>query len=144
MEGGEDLELSPSQKTRVRYQFESFCKKVLRGERCDYYREQRRTAAREVCFSDLPTSLLDRLCTTDDYPVQRHAFEVCGHRLEIRSDRLAESLLELGAEAYSILLLAYCLDLSDREIAGLLGTSRSTVQRRRQHFLDDIRKRMEE
>ena len=57
---------------------------------------------------------------------------------------LAESLLELGAEAYSILLLAYCLDLSDREIAGLLGTSRSTVQRRRQHFLDDIRKRMEE
>ena len=36
------MELSPSQKTRIRYQFESFCKKVLRGERCDYYREQRR------------------------------------------------------------------------------------------------------
>lgn len=137
------MELSPSQKTRVRYQFESFCKKVLRGERCDYYREQQRMSAREVCFSDLPTSLLDRICSTDDYPAERYAFEVCGHRLVIRSDRLAESLLDLGAEAYSILLLAYCLDLSDREIASLLGTSRSTVQRRRQQFLDAIRKRME-
>lgn len=137
------MELSPSQKTRVRYQFESFCKKVLRGERCDYYREQQRMSAREICFSDLPTSLLDRLCATDDYQTERYAFEVCGHRLVIRSDRLAESLLDLGAEAYSILLLAYCLDLSDREIASLLGTSRSTVQRRRQQFLNDIRKRME-
>ena len=38
MEGGEDLELSPSQKTSIRYQFEVFCKRVICGERCDYLR----------------------------------------------------------------------------------------------------------
>ena len=54
MEGGEDLELSPSQKTSIRYQFEVFCKKVIRGERCDYLRQVLRRAEQEVSFSDMP------------------------------------------------------------------------------------------
>lgn len=138
------MELSPSRKTSIRYQFESFCKKVLRNERSDYDREQCRRTAREQLFSELPPTLLDRLCATDEYPAEAYVFEVFGHSMVIRSDRLGEALLDLGTEASDILLLAYCLELSDREIAEALGTSRSSVQRRRQHFLGAIKKRMEE
>lgn len=144
MEGGEVLELSPSRKTSIRYQFESFCKKVLRNERSDYDREQRRRAAREQLFSELPTALLDRLGASDDYQAESYVFEVFGHSVTIRSDRLGEALLDMGTQASDILLLAYCLELSDREIAEALGLTRSTVQRRRQQFLSTIKKRMEE
>lgn len=138
------MDLSPSQKTRVRYQFEAFCKKVLKCECCDFYREQKRRAEKEVHFSALSADVLDKLSAMDDYPVEQYAFELLGERLVIRNDKLAEALLGLGVEAYSILLLAYCLDLSDREIAALLGASRSTIQRRRQQLLDTMKKRMKE
>lgn len=142
MEGGEDLELSPSQKTRVRYQFEAFCTKVLKDEKNDFNRAQKRRAKKEVYLSTVPADVLEELSVIDDYPVEQYAFEVCGERLVIHNDKLAEVLLELGTEAYSILLLAYCLDLSDREIAELLGASRSTIQRRRQRLLAAVKKQM--
>ena len=69
-EGGENLELSPSQKTSVRYQFESYCKKVIRGERCDYLREVLRRAEKEICFSDLPEGILMQMGISADYHVE--------------------------------------------------------------------------
>ena len=65
MEGGEDLELSPSQKTRICYQFEVYFKKVIRDECCDYLRQVIRQSEREVCFSDMPfDALLGLGCQT--------------------------------------------------------------------------------
>lgn len=144
MEGGEDLELSPSQKTSIRYQFESYCKKVLRGERCDYLREILHRADHELCFSDLPASLLERLCATDDYPMDRYVFELYGHHVAILNDRLGEALLRMGPNGRDILLLAYFLDLNDREISALLGTSRSTIQRHRQRSLEQMKRLLKE
>lgn len=137
------MELSSAQKIRNQHQFEAFCKKVLNGERCDYFRELRRRSDKEVCFSDLPEALLNSIGAEDEYSVEWYDFEVYGHRMRIHSDRLADALTEIGSEAYSILLLSYCLDLSDREIANLLGRSRSNIQRRRSQLLDVVKKRME-
>ena len=143
-EGGENLELSPSQKTSVRYQFESYCKKVIRGERCDYLREVLRRAEKEICFSDLPEGILMQMGISDDYPVEHYVFEIRGHRISITDERLGEALLQVDADGRDLLLLAYCLDLSDREIGLLLGTSRSTIQRRRQRFLDQMKQLLKE
>lgn len=133
---------SPSHETRIRYQFEAFCKKVIRGERCDYLRELMRRSEWESTFSDLPQAVLDKLHTMDDDPSEQFTFQVCGHLIPIRNDRLVESLLDLGPEGYSILLLAYALELSDREIGILLGVSRSKIQRDRQKLFEELRKRM--
>ena len=62
----------------------------------------------------------------------------------IRNDRLAEILLALGDEGYSILLLYYSLQLRDREIASLLGLSRSKIQKDRKILFDELKKRMVE
>lgn len=75
MEGGEDLELSPSQKTSIRYQFEVYCKKVIRGERCDYLRQVIRREEQEVSFSDLPFDTLLRIGVLDEYPSSHYVFE---------------------------------------------------------------------
>lgn len=68
MEGGEDLELLPSQKTSIRYQVEICCKKVIRGERCDCLRQVIRRSEQEISFSDLPINVLLRIGVLDDYP----------------------------------------------------------------------------
>lgn len=142
VEGGVIVEPSSSPKTRIRYQFEAFCKKVISGERCDYLRELMRRSEWESSFSDLPTAILDRLYTMDDDPAEQFTFRVYGHLIPIRNDRLVESLLDLGPEAYSILLLAYALQISDREIGDLLGVSRSKIQRDRQKLFVELSRRM--
>nr|WP_325259873.1 hypothetical protein [uncultured Oscillibacter sp.] len=140
MEGGKDLGLSPSQKTSIRYQFEVYCKKVIRGERCDYLRQVIRQAEREVCFSDMPFDALLRIGMSDDYPSSHYVFEIQGHQISIADERLGEALSQIeSAERNLLLLLAYFLDLNDREIITLLGIPRSTIQRRRQRFLDQMK-----
>lgn len=141
-EGGELVVPSPSPKIRIQYQFEAFCKKVINGERCDYLRELLRRSEWESSFSDIPAAVLDRLYTLDDDPAEQYIFYVHGHPIPIRNDRLAESLLAFGTEGYSILLLAYSLELSDREIGELLGLSRSKIQRDRQRLFAELKKEM--
>lgn len=144
MEGGENLELSPSQKTSIRYQFEVYCKKVIRGERCDYLRQVLRLADREICFSDLPFDSLLRIGMLDDYPSSHYVFETLGQQISVEDDRLGEALSQIEVMGRDILLLAYFLDLKDREIGMLLGIPRSTIQRRRQQFLDQMKQLMKE
>lgn len=138
------MERLPNQKTSVRYQFESYCKKVIRGERCDYLREVLRRAEKEVCFSDLPEGILVEMGNVDDYPIEHYVFKIQGHRISIRDERLGEALLRVDADGRKLLLLAYCMELSDREIGALLGTPRSTIQRRRQQFLNQIKQFLKE
>lgn len=136
------MELSLSQQVTIRYQFEFFCKKVIDGERCDYLRELARRTKREISFSELPETWLDHLMIESVCPVEQYRFNVCGYPIAIKSDRLAEALLDMGAETYSILLLAYCLEFSDREIGILLGQARSSVQRRRQQSLAELKSKL--
>ena len=138
------MELSLSRKTSIRYQFESYCKKVIRGERCDYLREVLRRAEKEVCFSDLPEGILMQMGTSDDYSVEHYVFEIRGHRISIVDERLGEALLQVDTDGRDLLLLAYCLELSDREIGLLLGIPRSTIQRRRQQFLGQMKQLLKE
>ena len=140
MEGGEDLELSPSQKTGIRYQFEVFCKKVIRGERCDYLRQVLRRAEQEVSFSDMPFDTLLRIGMSDDYPSSHYVFETQGHQISIADERLGEALSQIESAGRNLLLLAYFLDLNDREIGALLGI----IQRRCQRFLDQMKQLLKE
>lgn len=138
------MELSPSQKTSIRYQFEVYCKKVIRGERCDYLRQVLRRSEQELSFSDLPIDALLRIGTVDNYPSGYYVFETHGHQFSVADDRLGEALLQIETAGRDILLLAYFLDLKDREIGALLGIPRSTIQRRRQRFLDQMKQLLKE
>ena len=116
--------------------------KFIDGERCDYLRKLMKKMEWESSFSDLPEAVLTSICTLDSDPAEQYIFHVYGHQIPIKNDRLAEILLALGDEGYSILLLYYSLQLKDREIASLLGLSRSKIQKDRKIFFDELRDRM--
>jgi RNA polymerase sigma factor (sigma-70 family) len=86
---------------------------------------------------------MERLCVLDEYPSEQYHFDVQGHHVEIRDDRLAEALSSLSDEQREIVLLSYFLDMSDREIGEKLNMVRCTVQRRRTSSITKMRERME-
>ena len=81
---------------------------------------------------------------SDDYPSSHYVFEAQGHQISIADERLGEALSQIESAGRNLLLLAYFLDLNDREIGTLLGIPRSTIQRRRQQFLDQMKQLLKE
>ena len=138
------MEFSPSDQRRNRYQFEKFCKKVIDGERADYFRPRSNKTRSDLVtlFSDLPESILNRLCTLDSDPAEQYIFRVHGYSIPIRNDRLVERLLTFADDEYAILLLYYSLEFKDWEIASLLGLSRSKIQHERTTLMKELKKKM--
>ena len=63
--------------------------------------------------------------------------------MSIQDERLADALSQLPEEKRDIILLAYFLDMNDREIGEKLAMVRRTVQRRRTSTLCELKKRLE-
>lgn len=127
---------------RIRYQFESFCKKVVSHERSDYLQWLQHHTAHETNFSALPDAYLAGISGQESYPGEKYVFRVCGYCVSLQNERLIDALLDICAEERSILLLYYSLGLTDQEIAQLLRTSRSRIQRLRARAFDQIQNEM--
>lgn len=137
------MALTPSQKRGNQMQFEVFCKRIIARVRSNYMRSLDRQAKKEILFSELHTWQTDIGAQADPIDWQ-HIFRVCGLSAPIRNQQLAEALLTLGAEGYTILLLAYYFGMKDREIAALLGVSRSSIQHSRSLLLESMKNLMKE
>lgn len=136
--------LTPAQKLKNQYEFEAFCKKVIADERKDFDKAVRRRAKRECNFSDLPPAMSEMFRAREPYPGECYIFKAKDQPIPIYSDRLAEALLSLTDDECSIVLLAYGLDFTDKDIAALIGVSRSTVQRRRDMLFTILKKKLKE
>ena len=135
----ENLELTPSQQETIRYQFESYCKKVIREKYRDCVRQAQRYADNEVSFSELSQREMDSLSAADEYPIEYFHFQVYGEVIEIKDERLYNALSKLSPDKRDIVLLAHYLGKSDVEIAEKLNQSRSTVQYQRTSSLAKLK-----
>lgn len=129
---------------QVRYQFESFCKKVIHSERCDYLRWLLRHAKHEINFSALPAAHIDSIGHTEEHQNPAYIFEVCGYSIPIQEERLAGSLLTFNDTERGVLLLIYSLELSEQMTGKLLGLPRSHVHRLKKKLLAELREKMKE
>ena len=127
-----------------RCRFDTYCKVVLRNEAKNYLREQTRQRNREIQFSALSSHEMDKLCTVDEYPSDSILFTAYGYTLHIRDKLVATAFASLPEQEQSILILHCVLELADGEIGGLMGMSRSAVQRHRTKALNELRKRLED
>jgi DNA-directed RNA polymerase specialized sigma24 family protein len=144
--GGEDLKPCNSKKRVFDdfHKFDSFCKKVLANEVRDYFNELKRKQKREAIFSELSAQERKRLQTTDSYFVTEQIFNVLGQDIIVNDGRVANALLNLAKRKRDIILLAYFLDMTDREIGEKLNLIRATVQYQRKITLKELRKVLEE
>ena len=127
-----------------RCRFDAYCKTVLRNEAKNYLREQTRQRNRETQFSALSQQEMDKLCTVDECPSDSILFTAYGCTLHIRDELVADAFASLPEQEQQILILHCVLELADGEIGGLVGMSRSAVQRHRTKALNELRKRLED
>ena len=66
------------------------------------------------------------------------------YALHIRDELVADAFASLPEQEQGILILHCVLELADGEIGGLVGMSRSAVQRHRTKALNELRKRLED
>ena len=109
----------------------AFCKRSLKYEAYNAYREIRRRQERQVNFSELLSEDMEQLAVCDSYPSECAAYAVGDEEILIQSDRLADALNALSKECREIILMYFCLEMPDREIAEHLDISRRTVNTHR-------------
>lgn len=127
-----------------RCRFDAFCKTVLRHEAMNYFRELNRQRKRAIQFSALCQYEMDKLCSMDEYPSDSFVFSAFGYDLHIRDELVAGAFASLPEQEQQILILHCVAAMADGEIGGLVGMSRSAVQRRRTKTLNDLRQRLED
>ena len=118
--------------------FDSYCKKIMRNETRSFYRELERQQAR-VLFSELSQNDLKQLYTYDTYFAPTRLFSVFEYKIVIQNDVLADAVSLLSEQQKNIILLAYFVGMTDRQIGEKLLLIRATVQYKRNSALRKLR-----
>jgi len=129
----------------VRYQFDYLMKRVIDGTVKDYRRKIRQRSKHEIPFADVSKVALDRASVMDEYKVESICFEVEGiDTVHIHNEELANALKTLKRKKRDIVLMFYCLEISDQEISEALKIDPSTSYRNRKSALEEIQKILQE
>ena len=129
--GGENLKPDRHYEHK-QYAFDSYCKKVLKCEACNGYRQISWRQKRFTSLEELSEAEMAQLAVYDRYSWGYTTFPVGGAVILIEDDRLAEALLALPQEDRDIFMMHWFLNMVDREIAEYMNMARRTVNTRRQ------------
>lgn len=86
---------------------------------------------------------MDQFFTVDEYPTDNLTFTILGHDIVVREELIAKALSVLSEQKRDIILFAYYLSMTDREIAEHFGIARSTIQYQRMRALEQMGKVLE-
>lgn len=123
-------------------QFESFCRKILKCEKIDYYRERKYRAEHELYLEMFENYEVERLTQVfDTYSFD--CFEVMGYEIFVDNEYLNQALRKLPERSLNIILMYYFVGLNDVEIGWILGRARSTVCEQRHRAINMLYEFME-
>ena len=128
--GGENIK--PDRHTEHKqHAFDSYCKKVLKCEACNGYRQISRHQKRFASLEELSEADMAQLAVYDRYSWEYTAFPVGNAVVLIENDRLATALLRLSPKDREIFMMHWFLWMTDEQIAKCMGMARRTVNTRR-------------
>ena len=139
--GGEKMKDSYEQ--RVQNQFGGFCNRVLKNEVNRIMNEYARQRDREKSLDALTPDELTQSASYDKYFQDEYVFEVLGRKIIVVGDLLAEALAQLPESKRDVILLSYFLGMTDIEISQRLNAVRSTISKRRNSILKELREYLE-
>lgn len=128
--GGENLKPDRHYEHK-QHAFDSYCKKVLKCEACNGYRQISRRQKRFTSLEELSEAEMAQLAVYDRYPWEYTTFPVGGAVILIEDDGLAEALLGLSQEDREIFMMHWFLRMTDAQIARYINMPRRTVNTRR-------------
>lgn len=72
--------------------FDSYCKRILKNEAIDCFREIQKHRQREIFFSELSEKEWKQLYMEDEYDLDTCNFQVLGYDVEVKDALIAEAL----------------------------------------------------
>lgn len=138
------VQSSSEEQLRIRKQFDSFCKTLLRNEKIDYERARTNRLKHEVSFSELTQEEFGSLNTMDEYIAEAEVFRVLDYDIEVKDELISEALKCLPEKKRNVILLSFFMDMTDTEIAKHMNLVRSTIHHHRTSSLQSLKKIMEE
>ena len=134
MQNKQDLE-------RISHRFDSYIKKVLKNYRTDYIRKNIDRWENECFLEELEFSRRENLMKTENR-VNDNSIHLIGNR--IITDEMIHEKIDLLPEKKSIVItLHYFDEVSDENIAELLGITRKGVNKRRKAALNLLKEFLE-
>ncbi len=130
----------------IEYAFNAFCKIVLRHEAINAWRDLKRKEEREISLDYLMSEKYFEPSAMDSYFEKRDkptVFLVLGKEVVVDSEPLATALSRLPKLRREVLLLYYFIGYRDEAIGRLYGRCRSSINRRRNVALKQLRKEWE-
>lgn len=117
--------------------FAAFCCKVLKNENRNIYAERKRRNEREKSIENLSEKDIINTSVCDNYFI--NVFEVCGMKIPVLDDDLAEAIRELSLLDKKIILLSYFARKTDKSIASMLKVNPCTIFRHRTSALNKLK-----
>ena len=134
MQNKQDLE-------RISHRFDSYIKKVLKNYRTDYIRKNIDRWENECFLEELEFSRRENLMKTENR-ANDNSIHLVGNR--IITDQMIHEKIDLLPEKKSIVItLHYFDEVSDENIAELLGITRKGVNKRRKAALNLLKEFLE-
>lgn len=127
------------------HQFDCVIRRVIRHRAIDYYRVIRRVEKKEVPFAEILDNLLNDIGIEETYATDYIAvFEVCGEKVAIEDEQLANALKAIEEQKRNIVLQYFFIGNTDTYIGKMLNCSRANVTRCRMQTLDKLKQMIEE
>ena len=138
------MEQSSSNRNETnQHRFDSYCKRTLKNEAYDCYREIRKHRQQEIFFSELSEKEWEQLYMEDKYDLDAYNFRVREYDIEVKDALLVEALKLLSDKKREVLLMAYYLEMSDTDIAKLMDLRQSTIHYHRTSSLRSLKEYLE-
>jgi len=138
---------TPSYEEKIEMQYDAFIKSAFGKERKCFFRQLSRQMDKQTLFSDMDADHIESIA--DGYAIKAFddieaEFQVMQYSVFVHDDLLHNALSQLDHRTRDIVLLAFWMEMTDREIADETGIPRRTVNRIRNNAYEKLRKVLED
>lgn len=134
--------ISSHNKAAISKQFAAFCCRVLKNEVCNIHIEYGRQNKKEKSFTNLSTKEFLKLSMQDCY--FKKVFNICGMQIVVSDYDLAEAIYRLQPIVRKVIILSYFADMTDKQIASILGSTAWDIFKCRAKALKQLKKYLDE
>ncbi len=137
------MKLSKREQEIVSRQFVKYCIEIRHGEELNYLDEMDRLWEKEISFSNLREDVQQQLCSYDEL-LETNYFQVMGIKVPVNGEEISDALRRLPEKERMVILMAYFLDMTEKEIAECLNLVQSTVHYHKVDSLQLLKKILKE
>lgn len=138
------MKYTDEQKEHIRHCFDSFCKKTIRYQAINLYRESSKYAERNVSFEEILNESFLEYGKCDTYPILQYHFEAFGYIFSVNDYDLEKALLQLPKKKRDVILMYYFTDYKLKDISEMIGKAQKNISYIHIRALKNLREIMED